>query len=41
MPKSSQHSDWPQMRATNATAHPGKVVKDVLAVRRKKEDIEE
>jgi hypothetical protein len=30
-----------QTRATNATAHPGNVVKDVLAVRRKQEDIEE
>ena len=29
------------MRATNTTAHPGNVVRDVLAVRQKKEEIEE
>ena len=41
MPKSNQHpdSDRRQTRATNATAHPGNMVKDVLAVWRKKEDM--
>jgi len=43
MPKPNQLPDpnRRQTRATNANAHPGRVVKEVLAVRRKKEDIEE
>jgi hypothetical protein len=43
MPKVNQQEDpnRRQTRATNANAHPGNVVKDVLAVRRKREDIED
>jgi hypothetical protein len=43
MPKVNQQPDpnWRQTRATNANAHPGKVVMAVLGGRRKKEDIED
>jgi hypothetical protein len=42
MPKANQEPDPNrcQTRPTNANAHPGKVVLEALAVRRKQEDIE-
>jgi hypothetical protein len=42
MPKANQEPDpnRRQTRPTNANAHPGKVVLEALAVRRKREDIE-
>jgi len=43
MPKANQQRDPNrcQTRATNADAHPGNVVKEILAVRRKQEDIDD